>query len=256
MEHIYRFENVNSNHFSVNTYVKLLISTEQLQDHKALDKIPIECETCKETFYAEKRAIQRTIKGKGKIKLRYCSKSCAGIGMKDQREYACLHCNEKFFDLTTIKRKFCSRNCSVTYNNLHKTYGIRRSKLEKWLEKQLAIIYPTLEIHYCRKDAINSELDIYLPSLRMAFELNGIFHYEPIHGQDRLDKIKNNDGRKYQACIEKEISLCIIDTSTMSYFKEEKGQKYLNIITNIINNKIGIGSQRVADVCLGCNQMP
>ena len=36
-----------------------------------------------------------------------------------------------------------------------------RSKLEKWLEEQLIKMYPNLEIHFNRKDAINSELDIY-----------------------------------------------------------------------------------------------
>jgi hypothetical protein len=88
------------------------------------------------------------------------------------------------------------------------------------LQEKLTILFPSLDIHYNRKDAINSELDIYIPSLKLAIELNGIFHYEPIYDQDKLDQIQNNDHRKFQACAENGISLCIIDTSSLKYFKE------------------------------------
>ena len=86
------------------------------------------------------------------------------------------------------------------------------------------------------KDTINSELDIYIPSLKLAFELNGIFHYEPIYGKDKLQSIKNNDTRKFQACIEKGISLCIVDSSQQKRFSPKSSQKYLDIIVNIIED--------------------
>ena len=80
--------------------------------------------------------------------------------------------------------------------------------------------------------------DIYIPSLKLAIELNGIFHYEPIFGEDKLKKVQNNDNRKFQACLEKEIEFCIIDTSQQKYFKEKTSQKYLSIITEIIDLKL------------------
>ncbi len=136
------------------------------------------------------------------------------------------------------KNNFCSQSCAAIYNQSHKTHGYRRSKLEIWLEVELNKLYPSLEIHFNRKDAINSELDIYIPSLKLAFELNGIFHYEPIYGEEQLKKIKNNDTRKYQACLERGIELCIIDTSKIKYFKESTSKPILDIISKIINDKI------------------
>ena len=126
-------------------------------------------------------------------------------------------------------------SCAGTYNNTHKTHGTRRSKLEVWIEEQLTKLYPNLEIHFNQKDTINSELDIYIPSMKIAFELNGIFHYEPIFGEDQLNKIQNNDHRKFAACHEAGISLCVIDTSGQKYFKPKSSQRYLDIITGIIN---------------------
>ena len=95
-------------------------------------------------------------------------------------ELQCVQCSKSMIrkpsDINATNN-FCSLSCAATHRNLHKTKGIRRSKLEAWLETQLCKSYPNLEIHFNKKDTINSELDIYIPSLKLAFELNGIFHY-------------------------------------------------------------------------------
>lgn len=104
-----------------------------------------------------------------------------------------------------------------------------------WLEQQLPTLYPSLEFHFNRKDAINGELDIYIPSLKLAFELNGVFHYEPIFGQDKLQQIQSNDQRKHAACYEAGIEMCWIDVSSMVYFKASNAMKYLTIIGSIID---------------------
>jgi hypothetical protein len=152
-------------------------------------------------------------------------------------EYICLYCNSHFIDKITNKRKFCNRSCAAKYNNAHKTTGTRRSKMEIWVEEQLESEYE-FEIIFNGKEVINSELDIYIPHLKLAFELNGIFHYEPIYGENKLENVKNNDNRKFQACLEKSIELCIIDISGSIHFKPERDKKYLDIIKNIINNKL------------------
>ena len=80
-------------------------------------------------------------------------------------------------------------------------------------------------------------MDIYIPQLKLAFELNGVFHYEPIFGSEKLNQIQNNDGRKFQACLERGIELCIVDTSKLNYFKESNALPYLEIVQKIINYK-------------------
>ena len=109
----------------------------------------------------------------------YCSPECrfAARGRSKILSEKCANCG-KIFKPTTKKDKrcksinrFCCHSCAAKYNNKHKTTGNRRSKLERWLEEKLSILYPNLEIKYCDKTAINSELDIYIPSLKLAFEL-------------------------------------------------------------------------------------
>lgn len=172
----------------------------------------------------------------------YCSPECrfAARGRSKILSVKCTNCG-KVFKPSTKKDKrckssnrFCCHSCAATYNNKHKTTGNRRSKLEKWLEEKLSTLYPNLEIKYCDKTAINSELDIYIPSLKLAFELNGIYHYEPIHSQNKLEQIQRNDANKFQLCQENNISLCVIDTSQQKYVTEKYSIKYLDIITKII----------------------
>jgi hypothetical protein len=101
-------------------------------------------------------------------------------------------------------------------------------------EERLRERYPDLEILFNTKEAINAELDIHFPSLNLAFELNGIYHYEPIHGEEKLTSIQTNDHRKFAACTEKGISLCIIDVSMMKKFRPANGQRFLDIIIEIM----------------------
>jgi len=223
--------------------MKKLFTEEEFNNSKSKDLLPLQCYYCEKEYYITKSLINTEIKlQRGRCK--YCSQKChmnANHPIKKQK-VNCLYCNKKFIKtntevLKTKNKNFCSKSCAATYNNTHKQTGTRISKLEIWLQEQLSIQYPNLEIHYNRKDAINSELDIYIPELELAFELNGIFHYEPIYGAEKLQQIQNNDDRKFQACLEKGISLCIIDTSSLKYFKLKNIEKYKNIIFSIIEKK-------------------
>lgn len=224
--------------------MKPLYTKKEFNRAKSTDLLPIECPICGKPFMKLKRVILRhgKIYPDGKqYSIKYCSNTCKSKYMDDKIECTCKNCGTSVLrtlsHFNKIKNVFCSKSCAATYNNTHKEKGTRRSKLESWLELKLSDAYPLLQILYCDKTAINAELDIYVPSLRLAFELNGIYHYEPIHGTDKLSQIKNNDQRKFQACIEHNIELVIMDVSGLKYFKENNCQKYLDIIVKIISNK-------------------
>lgn len=72
---------------------------------------------------------------------------------------------------------------------------------------------PELLILYSDKSAIESELDIYIPSLKLAIEIQGIFHYKPIFGDLKLKQIQDNDLNKKLICFEKNIKLICINVS-------------------------------------------
>jgi len=199
----------------------------------------LQCSFCSKAFLRTKKDLNKSKKQNSKNS--YCTKLCKNLASNAKTKYKCHLCQKMFVRKTSSSKNskliFCSRACNAKHYNANKQYGNRISKLEIWCQKELAKQYQNLEFHFNRKDAINSELDIYIPSLKLAFELNGIFHYEPIFGKLQLSKIQNNDSRKFQACIERSISLCIIDTSSQKYFKEASSKKYLDIITNLIDEK-------------------
>lgn len=223
--------------------MKILYTKSEFENSKMQDKLPLECVHCGNQFLKNKNDICKVIKNSNfKIACKYCSKKCKYESQNKKIQVTCKNCQKQFLknpnQIAKTVNNFCSRSCSATYNNTHKTKGNRRSKLEMWLEKQLIEIFPNLKFDFNKTNSINSELDIYIPSLKIAFELNGIFHYEPIFGKTKLNKIKNNDKRKFQACLENQIELCIIDSSSLNYFKPEKAKKYLDIICSVIQEKI------------------
>ena len=224
--------------------MKMLISKDELKTKKCMELIPLECLYCGKTHYRTKNIILRILKGKtvGPKKGCYCSNECKNKSKSTSQKVSCKQCNIEFIkslsQIKLSKNDFCCKSCAATYNNTHKTFGTRRSKLEVWLELKLNQLYPNLEIQYNKKEIIKSELDIYIPSLKLAIELNGIFHYNPIYGNEKLNKIQLNDNLKQNACLNSKIELVTIDVSKLSYFKESNAMPYLDIITNIISSKL------------------
>jgi hypothetical protein len=227
--------------------MKPLYTQAEFDAANSRDSLPLQCEHCGNPFLRVKNDIQtglrETREGKPKNRNSCCSLKCSSLFKHNLSvEATCEQCGKPVKKIQSqakkTKHNFCSQSCAAKYHNAHKTTGTRVSKLERWLQEQLPLLFPGLEFHFNRTDAINAELDIYVPSIRLAFELNGIFHYEPIYGPEKLGRIQNNDERKVLACAEHGIGLCIVDISSVSYFKPTKAQKFLDIVANLIRTKL------------------
>lgn len=240
------FETNKLNHV-ISTYMKLFTEEEYTQA-KYTDLLPGKCDVCGDQMFKPKRFFYRNdYNGFGGVCS--CSKKCANIlslqskYIHPKTEVECTHCKKKIlkwhYEINKWKNIFCSNSCSALYNNTHRTTGTSISKLEKWIQPKLIALYPHLEFEFNQNTAIGSGLDIYIPSLQLAFELNGPVHYEPIFGPESLNKTQNRDQKKFHLCVEKRIDLCVIDTSSQKYFKESTSQPYLDIIVNIIDKRIG-----------------
>lgn len=221
-----------------------LFTETEYNNAKSTNLLLCECRSCFKSFGVQKKMIKYELRHKRNRHI-YCSDNCYYKSMSVESEkLICLNCNITFDRKPSQNKKdcsgnfFCNSSCAAIYNNKHKSFGTRRSKLEVWIEEQLNKIYPNLIIHYNKKDTINSELDIYFPTLNLAVELNGIFHYEPIYGINKLNQIIENDKSKSKLCHENKIDLCIIDVSQQKYVKPSISKKYLDIITNIVNERL------------------
>lgn len=219
--------------------MKPLYTEKEYSQAKGKYLLSFECYNCQQIFQKTKTTIKYEIKRNRPIK--FCSSVCRGKAFNKSIRDNCGFCgSECIRQLNEYKgsksgKIFCNRSCAAKYNNTHKITGCRRSKIEIWIEQQLKILFPNLNILFNDKKTISSELDIYIPSLSLAFELNGIFHYEPIYGNQKLEQIQTNDQNKFYLCQQNSISLCIIDISQMIHFKPSKAQKFLNIILSIIH---------------------
>jgi hypothetical protein len=221
--------------------MKIITNQEQFKATKSRGLVVLECPFCQTHFQIAKNQVQTCIKGDMK---KYCSKKCSDAVRMTRVETKCKECSKPLIrmpsEMQKNKNAFCSHVCAGTYTTKNKTTGGNRSKLERWIESQLISLYPERKFLFNDTTAIQAELDIFCPELNLAFELNGIFHYENIFG--KLEKTQNRDKMKVTLCSELGISLCVIDTRKHSYFKEKFALEVLKIIQDIVQERIAANS--------------
>lgn len=86
-------------------------------------KLELQCEFCKKKFFATKRRIQEALRGNGKTKCEFCSKSCASKSKKTMIDLICHQCKTAFKrDKSNVKKSksgfyFCSNKCSANFHS-------------------------------------------------------------------------------------------------------------------------------------------
>lgn len=167
------------------------------------DELPLMCLNCGETFYKTKREI----------------------------EHVLTHHGSKTLD-------FCGNVCSAIF--LNKTYR-HRSKfeifLEEYLRTNLPEYLPDLPIEYNCRDLFPEdphEVDIYFPTIKVAVEINGPHHYEPIFGKKRFEETIRNDLAVANCCYRDGILLVIMNMKDMDHFNKRDASQHAKALLDII----------------------
>ena len=109
-----------------------------------------------------------------------------------------------------------------------------RSKVEVQLFHCIRNDFPKLKIKRNDRAVCDGlEVDILIPSLKIAIECNGVFHYEPIYGKKRLSRSIKNDDRKKELLESLEYNFIIIKQD-FKFSKQKVRYIYLKQVKPII----------------------
>lgn len=197
----------------------------------------LNCDECKKEFQRSAQNMSRHAQKKNT----FCSRECSKAFMSHKIQIKCSQCGVTRDTILSqhLRSKsgesFCSRSCSAKFNSKYRK-GTRRSKCETLLFNMLVDEFPQLEILSNDRLTLNGlELDISIPSLKLAIEWNGIVHYKPIYGQAKLDKIQDKDIAKLQLANKLDINLIVIpDLVSTELRVKEAFEKIKTIINGLL----------------------
>lgn len=204
--------------------------------------LTLQCHYCGMSFVRQLKNMHKNPKNK----LHFCNRKCYGQfkGETNTIKAVCTQCglpvSRKLSQhkLSKSRHMFCNNVCSARYNNKHKATGTRRSKVEAWLEQQLTAVYPNLEFKFNTLELMGFELDIFVPSLKVGFEINGLTHFRPIYGQEKFDRMQTNDSLKRRTCQERGIHLHVVDVSAQKRFSPETSVVFFLEIQDVIKARL------------------
>ena len=224
-----------------------LFTEEELTSCRSRGLLPFECLHCHKVFYGIKNEIQKCIR-RLKRGIRptksyvYCSRDCyTANNSKNSMFKSCCECGKLVWwaphrsKKNKSDRTFCNQSCFAIYNNKHKTWGTRRSKLEGWVAEQLAIRYPALTCN-CNKLIDCMEFDFFFPTLNLAIELNGVTHYRPIYGKDQFVRRLSKDAEKQRYCKLTGLFLLTLDVSQQMRFTPTTSYGFWMTIVSAIDH--------------------
>lgn len=198
----------------------------------------VDCQHCDKQTTKSNGRYNETIKNGWNF---FCSIKCRYAFQEKGKEFSCAWCSKLIRKTPAQIRQtksnvFCSKSCAACYNNRHKHTGTRRSKLEYYLEQQLKLNFPVLNFLCNTKEAIGAELDFYFPELKLAIELNGILHYQPIYSLEKLKRIQEIDREKANKCGQADIKLHIIDVSREPHLTQIIKEKHWKTVKELVTS--------------------
>lgn len=206
-------------------YSKLLtdVTIENFNKLKMNEYIELKCRICDKFFKQTKGMILKSFNNG--FNSGFCSRNCSNKSKKNKIDSKCEECGLNIqirkWQHDNYNHFFCSYTCSAKYRNKNKTSGYKRSKIEAFVENKIKENFPKLVFKCNERKLLNGlELDFYFPEIKLGIELNGITHYEPIYGLDRLTRSKDSDKRKMILCNEIGVELAVINISQFKYFTE------------------------------------
>lgn len=119
---------------------------------------------------------------------------------------------------------FCSAKCSSTYLGTQ-SKNFERSFMELYIQQKIELNFPYLTLIIGDTKQCNGlQLDLYLPELNFAIEINGPIHYINFFGDEYLKSVQERDQRKETICKNKKLLLQIVKCS--GNFKISKAENH------------------------------
>lgn len=146
-----------------------------------------------------------------------------------------LQVTPKYFNRTRHGNNFCNKSCAAFHR--HKNGQIKKTNRSKAEIKILEAInqkFPELEV-LCNNRTLLSglELDLYIPSLKLGIEYNGPLHYQPIFGQEKLEKGQRYDTMKAQRAYD--LGIRILTLPHYAALLPEQIKQTLELIENLVD---------------------
>lgn len=147
---------------------------------------------------------------------KYCSVKCTINSQKTGSIVPCVFCKKSVFripsQIKVAKCIFCSSSCKGKYY-AQKNNGHRRSSSEIKLTEMIKLDFPNLPIDTNIRSVLDCrlEIDIWIPEIKLAIELNGPCHYFSLYGEKTFKRTLTNDEIKKKEILQKGYNLLIIN---------------------------------------------
>lgn len=151
----------------------------------------------------------------------------------DERKRRSVAAKERWNNLGQLEKEVIKKKTSTAFRATAK-YG---SHLEKFIMTSLSSLGFKTEFH---KEMLientKMHIDIFLPEINVALEIDGPSHYLPIFGQEVLDKTQYADTEKNGLLLSKGITIVRVKhlNSSLSKFKKHT---FIEELKKILDNK-------------------